>query len=318
MKIFRDLQDPAIQPQCILTFGVFDGLHLGHQSIIDKVVARGQAEHRPSTVATFDPHPRAVLHPEGAPQFLQTFEQKMRGLQALGIDQVVVLQFTKALSQVSAERFLLDIIFGRLDAREVYVGRGSTFGHAREGHFELLERVARRLNRIAEEVPEARLRGRRMSSSMLRRLISSGRMGVARRMLGRPYEIEGRVTEGRRLGRSKLNYATANVKPEGFVIPATGVYITTTELDGNWRRSVTNVGHRPTIASEPDLTIETHIVDFDRDLYGQKIQVRFLHRLRGEVKFESIDALRKQIDKDYCRTLRYFDSRLVRRSLEFS
>jgi riboflavin kinase/FMN adenylyltransferase len=240
----------------------------------------------------------------------------MRGLQALGIDQVVVLEFTTALSQVSAEQFLLDIIFGRLDAREVYVGRGSTFGHAREGHFELLERVARRLNRVAEEVPEARLRGRRMSSSMLRRLISSGRMGVARRMLGRPYEIEGRVVEGRKLGRSKLNYATANVKPEGFVIPATGVYITTTELDGNWRRSVTNVGHRPTVASDPDLTIETHIVDFDRDLYGQKIQVRFLHRLRGEVKFESIDALRNQIDKDYRRTLRYFDSRLVRHSLE--
>jgi riboflavin kinase/FMN adenylyltransferase len=136
-------------------------------------------------------------------------------------------------------------------------------------------------------------------------------------MLGRPYEIEGRVIEGRKLGRSKLNYATANLKPEGFVIPATGVYVTTACLDGEWRRSVTNVGHRPTVGSDPDVTIETHIVGFDRDIYGQKIQVRFLHRLRGEVKFESIDALRDQIDKDYRRAIRYFDSTLVRRSLEF-
>lgn len=317
MKVFRDLQNPTIQRQCILTFGVFDGLHLGHQSIINKVVARARSERRPSAVATFDPHPRAVLHPEGAPQLLQTFEQKMRGLQALGIDQVVVLEFTTALSEISAERFLLDFIFGRLDAREVYVGRGSTFGHARQGHFDLLDRVARRLNRIAAEVPEAKLRGRRISSSMVRRLISSGRAGIARRMLGRPYEIEGPVLEGRKIGKSKLNYATANVRPEGFVIPATGVYVTTTCVDGGWHRSVTNVGHRPTVGGDPDVTIETHIVDFDRDIYGQKIQVRFLNRLRGEVKFESIDALRAQIDKDYRRAIRYFDSALVRHSLEF-
>jgi len=317
MKVFRDLQDPDIRSQCILTFGVFDGLHLGHQSIIDKVVRRARAEGQPSTVVTFDPHPRAVLHPEGAPQFLQTFEQRTRGLKALGIEQVVVLEFTTALSMVSAERFLVDIIFGRLDAREVYVGRGSTFGHAREGHFGLLDRVARRLGRIAAEVPEATLRGRRISSSMVRRLISSGRMGVARRMLGRPYEIEGRVIEGRKLGKSKLNYATANVKPEGFVIPATGVYVTTTSVDGKPLRSVTNVGHRPTVAGDPDVTIESHIVDFDRDVYGQKIQIQFLHKLRGEVKFESLDALRLQIGKDYSRTLEYFNSSPVRRNLEF-
>jgi len=318
MKVFRDLQDPDIQPQSILTFGVFDGLHLGHQSIVNTVVKRGREERRPSTVVTFDPHPRAVLHPEGAPHFLQTFEQKTRGLQALGIDQVVVLEFTTALSQVSAERFLLEIIFGRLDAREVHVGRGSTFGHGRQGHFDLIDQIARRLGRVAAEVPEAKLRGRRISSSMVRRLVSGGRMGVARRMLGRPYEIEGRVVMGRRLARSKLNYATANVEPDGFVIPATGVYVTATYVDGGWRRSVTNVGHRPTLGGDPDVTIETHIVDFDRDLYGEKIQVQFLHRLRGEVKFESMDALRDQIGRDYRRTLRYFDSSLVRRCLEYA
>ena len=318
MKVFRDLQDPDIQTPCVLTFGIFDGLHLGHQSIVESVVQRGRAEDLPSTVVTFDPHPRAVLHPEGAPQFLQTFEQKTSGLQDLGIDQVVVIEFTTAFSLVTAERFLLDIIFGKLDALEVYVGRGSTFGNAREGHFELLDQVASRLHRIAAEVPEAKLRGRRISSSMVRRLISSGRMGVARRMLGRPYEIEGRVIEGRKLGKSKLNYATANIKPGGFVIPSTGVYVTETCINGGWRRSVTNVGHRPTVGSDSDVTIETHVADFDRDIYDQLIQVKFLHRLRGEVKFESMDALRQQIDKDYHRTMRYFESGLVRRSLGLS
>jgi riboflavin kinase/FMN adenylyltransferase len=317
MKVLRDLQDPDIERQCILTFGVFDGLHLGHQSIIDKVVERSRAGGRPSTVVTFDPHPRAVLHPQDAPQFLQTFDQKMRGLETSGIDQVIVLEFTTALSLITAEQFLVDIIFGRLDAREVYVGRGSTFGHRRQGHFDLLDRVARRFGRIAAEVPEAKLRGRRISSSMVRRLVSSGRMGVARRMLGRPYEIEGPVVEGRKLGKSKLNYATANVLPAGFVTPATGVYVTTTCIENQWRRSVTNVGHRPTVGGDPDVTIETHVVDFDQDIYRRQIQVQFLHRLRGEVKFESIEALRDQISKDYRRTLRYFDSSPVRRCLEF-
>jgi len=317
MKIFRDLHDPGIQRQCILTFGVFDGLHLGHQAIIKKVVEQARAEGRASAVATFDPHPRAVLHPEGAPQFLQTFEQRMHGLEALGVDQVIVIEFTAALSEMSAERFLSDLIFGRLDACEVYVGRGSTFGHNREGHFELLDRVARRLGRVAAEVPEAKLRGRRISSSMVRRLISSGRMGMARRMLGRPYEIEGRVVEGRKIGRSKLNYATANVKPEGFVTPATGVYVTTTSVDGQFRRSVTNVGYRPTVGVDSDLTIETHVVDYETDLYDRKILVRFMHKLRNEMKFESIDALRSQIDKDYRRMLRYFDSGMARHNLEF-
>ena len=141
-------------------------------------------------------------------------------------------------------------------------------------------------------------------------------MGLSRRMLGRPYEIEGHVIEGRKLGKSKLNYATANIEPGGFVIPATGVYVTATCVDGKWRRSVTNVGHRPTVGADSDLTIETHIADSDRDIYGQLIQVRFLHRLRGEVKFESMDALRQQIDKDYKRTIRYFKSGPVRHSVE--
>jgi len=269
-----------------------------------------------ATVVTFEPHPRAVLRPQTAPPLLQTFEQKMEGMQRLGIDQAVVLRFTPELAAVSATDFLRRLIFGRLDAREVYLGHGFAFGHNREGHFALLEQVAADLGRAAEEVPEIRLRSHRISSTMIRRLLTAGRINLARRMLGRPYGIESRVIEGRRVAGAQLNYPTANLKPHNMVTPMNGVYVTLTLIDGEWRRSVTNVGHKPTFGGEPEVTVETHIIDFDRELYGETIRVRFLHRLRDERRFDSLDALRAQIERDYRRTLRYFRSPVVRRHFD--
>jgi riboflavin kinase/FMN adenylyltransferase len=317
MRIFRKIEDADIKTPTILTFGVFDGLHLGHQLIMRKVVERARATGLAATVVTFDPHPRAVLHPETAPPLLQTFEQKMEGLENLGIDQTIVLKFTLELAQASAEAFLLDIIFGRLDAREVYLGQGFAFGHNREGRFDLLKRVSERLNRVAAEVPEVMIRGHRISSTMIRRLLKAGRINLARRMLGRNYEIESRVVEGRKIGKTLLNYATANLKPHNRVIPAEGVYITLARIEGDWWRSITNIGHRPTFGGEPELTVETHVFGFDRELYGEKLRVRFLHRLRSEKKFESVEALRQQIDCDYQRALRYFNMKLLRRHFQF-
>jgi riboflavin kinase/FMN adenylyltransferase len=317
MKIFRDINDVEIKTPTVLTFGVFDGLHLAHQLIMRKVVDRARVLNIPATVVTFDPHPRAVLHPETAPPLLQTFEQKMEGMDRLHIDQTVVLDFTPELSLVSAEDFLLNFIFGRLDAREVYLGHGFAFGHNREGRFELLSEVASRLSRVAEEVPEVLVRGHRISSTIIRRLLSGGRINLARRMLGRPYGIEGRVIEGRKIGKAKLKYATANLKPHNTMLPANGVYITLTLVESQWLRSITNIGHRPTVGAEPEITVETHVMDFDRPLYGEKIRVRFLRRLRGEMKFESIDALRAQIDRDYARAVRYFQMEAVRRHCEY-
>ncbi|HET9533539.1 MAG TPA: bifunctional riboflavin kinase/FAD synthetase [Blastocatellia bacterium] len=317
MRVFRDLEDNELKTPTVLTFGVFDGLHLAHQQIVGRVIARAQATGLAATVVTFDPHPRAVLHPETAPPLLQTFEQKMEGLERLGVDQTVVLNFDLELSRVSATDFLLNIIFGRLDAREVYLGHGFAFGYNREGRFELLKKVADSLGRVASEVPEVLIRNRRVSSTMIRRLLGSGRVNLARRMMGRPYGIEGRVVEGRRVGRAQLGYATANLKPHNRVIPANGVYITLTLIEGEWRRSVTNIGLRPTFGDQKEATVETHIMDFDDELYGDKIRVRFLHRLRGEMKFESVDALRSQIDHDYRRASLYFENDCVRRNLEF-
>src|SRR5215471_13612295 len=317
MKIFRDLNQSDIETPTVLTFGVFDGLHLAHQMIMRRVVDRARELGLPSTVVTFDPHPRAVLHPATAPPLLQTFEQKMDGMERLGISQTIVLNFTEELSQLSAEDFLTQFIFGRLDAKEVYLGQGFAFGHNREGRFELLNEVANRLGRVAEDVPEVLVHSHRVSSTMIRRLLGAGRINLARRMLGRPYGIESRVIEGRKIGKAQLRYATANLKPHNTVIPANGVYITLTFVEGVWRRSIINIGNKPTVGGEAEVTVETHVMDFDRELYGEKIRVRFLHRLRGEKKFESIDALRAQIDLDYGRAVRYFQMQKVRRALEF-
>lgn len=317
MRIFHDLEDGGFRTPTVLTLGVFDGLHLAHQLIMSRVVERASATGLVPTVVTFDPHPRAVLRPESAPPLLQTFDQKMEGISRLGIEQVIVLNFTPELARVSAEDFLLEIIFGRLDAREVYLGHGFAFGHNREGRFELLKEVADRLGRVAGEVPEVILGGHRVSSTMVRRLLGAGRVNLARRMLGRPYGIESRVIEGRNIAKTQLEYPTANLKPENRVIPANGVYVTLTLAEGQWRRSITNVGHKPTFGGDAEVTVETHLIDYDGELYGETIRVRFMHRLRGEVKFESVDALRAQISRDYRRAVRYFEMAGVRRNLTF-
>lgn len=316
MKVFRDIEDSGIGTPTVLTFGVFDGLHLAHQMIMRRVVERARVLDAPATVVTFDPHPRAVLHHATAPPLLQTFDQKMEGIERLSIDQTVVLDFTPELSRVAAEDFLLKFIFGRLDASEVYLGQGFAFGHKREGKFELLRRVGGQLGRVAEEVPEVLVHSHRVSSTMIRRLLGAGRMNLARRMLGRPYGIESCVVEGRKIGKTQLRYATANLKPHNTVIPANGVYVTLTLVEGVWRHSITNIGHKPTFGGEAEVTVETHVMDFDRELYGEKIRVRFLHRLRGEKKFKSIDALRSQIDRDYSRAVRYFRMDGVRRTVD--
>ena len=316
MKIIRNIEDSPVTPT-VLTFGVFDGLHLGHQLIMRDVVERARVTGLTSTVVTFEPHPRAVLHPDSAPPLLQTFDQKMSGLERLGISQTVVLRFDEELAAVSAEDFLVNSIFGRLDAREVFLGQGFAFGHNREGRFELLMRTAFRLGRKAFDVPEVMLRGQRVSSTMIRRLLSEGRTNLARRMLGRPYSVESTVIEGRKIAASQLNYATANLKPHNYVLPAAGVYVTLTLVGGEWRRSITNIGHRPTFGGDPELTVESHVMDFDREIYGEKIRVRFLHRVRRETKFDSVDELRVQIARDCVCAERYFASAAVKRTLGF-
>jgi riboflavin kinase/FMN adenylyltransferase len=257
-------------------------------------------------VITFDPHPRAVLHPESAPPLLQTFDQKREAFGVLGIEQTIVIRFTPEFASVRAEDFLRDVVVDRLQAREVYLGKGFAFGHNREGNIELLRRLGGELGFVAGEVPEVRLRGRRVSSSKIRELLTNGRVNLARRMLGRPYGVEARVEHGSERGH-KLGFPTANLRPHNRVIPRNGVYVTGTLIEGQWRRSVTNVGLRPTFGDVTEPSVETFVMNWDGDLYGDVVRVRFLHRLRDERKFSSIDELKTQIARDVARANSYFD-----------
>ncbi|MGH9946220.1 MAG: bifunctional riboflavin kinase/FAD synthetase [Pyrinomonadaceae bacterium] len=315
MKIFHGTENANIQKPTVLTLGVFDGLHLGHQRIMQTVVARAGECEAHSTAITFDPHPRAVLHPETAPPLLQTLDQRLANLEMLGIEQAIVIKFDREFATQPADDFLHAIIHDRLHAKEVYLGKGFAFGKNRGGNIELLRKKSDELGFFADEVPEVQLRGHRISSSKIRQLLSEGRVNLARRMLGRPYGVEGVIIRGNRRGHT-IGFPTANLKPHNRVIPKFGVYATATLVDGTWRRSITNIGVRPTFETEAEPSIESYLFDFDRELYGDVIRVRFLHRIRDERKFNGIDELKTQIVKDSTRALNYFRHEGVRNMLD--
>jgi len=315
MKIFHGTENANILRPTVLTLGVFDGLHLGHQKIMRTVVERARAVNAVPTAITFDPHPREVLHPETAPPLLQTLDQRLANFEVLGIEQAIVVRFDLEFASNSAEDFLKDIVHDRLHAKEVYLGKGFAFGRGRGGNIELLRKMSSELGFVADEVDEVRLRGQRISSSRIRQLLSEGRVNLVRRMLGRPYGVEGVIIRGDRRGHS-IGFPTANLYPHNRVIPKFGVYATATLIDGAWRRSITNIGVRPTFGGDAEPSIESYIFDFDRDLYGDVLRVRFLHRIRDEKKFSGIDELKAQIQKDSARALNYFDRPGVRNMLE--
>jgi riboflavin kinase/FMN adenylyltransferase len=314
MRLFHGTDNAKIARPTVVTLGVFDGLHLGHQLIMQTVVERARTIGAVPTVITFEPHPRALLHPESAPPLLQTFDQKIEALGVLGIEQTIVIHFDESFAQIRAEDFLRDVIVDRLHAKEVYLGCGFAFGHGREGNIDLLRSVSKSLSFLADEVPELRLRGRRVSSSRIRELLQQGRVGIARRMLGRPYGVEGRVVRGAERG-VKLGFPTANLHPQNRVIPRNGVYVTATLIDSEWRRSVTNIGTRPTFGENNESSLETFVMNWSGDLYGDVVRVRFLHRLRAEKKFNSLDELKSQIKSDVARAHSYFERAAVKKEL---
>ncbi len=315
MKIFHGTENANILRPTVLTLGVFDGLHLGHQKIMKTVVERAKAIDAVPTAITFDPHPRAVLHPENSPPLLQTLDQRLANFEVLEIEQAIVIRFNKEFASQDAEVFLRQVINERLHAKEVYLGHGFAFGKDRKGNIDLLKKMSEELGFIADEVPEVRLRGERISSSKIRELLKNGKVNIVRRMLGRPYGVEGVIIRGDRRGHT-IGFPTANLKPKNRVIPKYGVYATASLVDGVWKKSITNVGIRPTFEGSNEPSIESYIFDFERDLYGDVLRVRFLHRIRDEQKFAGIEELKTQIEKDVRTALHYFSYEGVKNMLE--
>ncbi len=299
MRVVEDLDLLPGELACpILTIGVFDGVHLGHQEILKRVVSRAVEVEGAAVVLTFRPHPQKVISPGDAPPLLQTDEQKIELLEREGIDVLVRMPFTRKLSLSSPRQFVERVLHQR-GLKEVYVGSNFRFGHRRTGDFQLLCELAEECGIRVEGIEQVRLPQGRISSTTIRENLRLGRVREASSMLGRPYEIWGTVVKGAGRG-ARLGFPTANLQVSNELVPAVGVYVTQVECDGVPIGSVTNIGFRPTLTpgTDPLPLVESHILDFDGNLYGRQLRVRFLKRLRAEEKFGNVEKLQHQVQRD--------------------
>jgi riboflavin kinase/FMN adenylyltransferase len=290
----------------VLALGNFDGVHRGHRKILERV--RRSASERGVTagVVTFDPHPPRVVRPDKAPPLLMTTAQRLEAIAEAGIQAAAIVRFTQELSRWDPETFVRNVLVDWLRVSEVWVGANFLFGHDRAGNYSLLRSLGTQYGFKAEKIDPVRYKDFVVSSTRIRRLVTEGRVDEAGALLGHQYFIDGRVVEGDRRGRT-IGFPTANLQSENELLPPHGVYATTVASDGVVRPSVTNVGVRPTVDHSGRTVVETHIFDFDGDLYGRTVRVGFVQRLRDERAFQSVDALRAQIAEDCVRARVLFD-----------
>ncbi|MEQ1898362.1 MAG: bifunctional riboflavin kinase/FAD synthetase [Vicinamibacterales bacterium] len=281
----------------VLALGNFDGVHRGHRKILERVV-RGAAEHGGTPMAmTFDPHPPRVVRPDKAPPLLMTTPQRLEALGAAGMRAVAVVRFTTDLSHWDAETFVQRVLVEWLHVSEVWVGANFLFGHERSGTFSMLRQLGLRLGFRADKIDPVRYKDFVVSSTRIRRLVSEGRMDEAGALMGRPYSLDGVVVHGRGRGR-EIGVPTANLETDNELIPPAGVYATTLTVDGVDHASVTNVGVRPTFGEGGPVVVETHVLRESGDLYGKRVRLGFVQRLREERRFPDVDALVAQIAAD--------------------
>lgn len=290
--------------QPVLALGNFDGLHRGHMKIIDRVRRRAGERGGTPAAMTFDPHPPRVVRPDKAPPLLMTTAERLEALERAGMYGVVVVRFTHELSLWDPETFVQQVLVDWVHAAEVWVGANFLFGHDRSGNFTLLRALGMRYGFRAEKIDPVRYKEFVVSSTRIRRLVGEGRVDEAAALLGHHYFIDGEVTRGDGRGR-EIGYPTANIRTDNELLPPNGVYATATRIGDDERMlpSITNVGVRPTFKADGAPVVETHVFDIDRDLYGARVRLFFVQRLRDERAFPDVDALREQIDAD-CRQAR--------------
>lgn len=283
----------------VATVGMFDGVHRGHRALLDRVAAEAAARGLPAAAVTFDRHPLAVLRPGSEPPLLTTLDRKVELLGAAGMDRVLVLAFTRELSQVGAEVFAAEVLFDALAARAVVVGENFRFGHKAAGDPALLAELGRPRGIEVVAVPLHTDGDQVVSSTRVRAELAEGDVAAAAASLGRPYAVEGEVVVGDRRGRPLLGVPTANLAvPAGIALPADGVYAghLTDDADGIARPAAISVGTNPQFGT--DRRVEAHVLDFDADLYGHQVSVGFTHHLRGQATFAGVDELVAQMRAD--------------------
>ena len=305
---FPDDPRPARWTQPVLALGNFDGVHRGHRKILDRLKRVATEHGATSVVMTFDPHPPRIVRPDKAPPLLMTKAQKLAAIAAMGIQGAAIVRFTVELSHWDPEMFVRTVLVEWLRVSEVWVGANFLFGRDRTGNFTMLRTFGARYGFRAEKIDPVRYKDFVVSSTRVRRLISEGRVDEAGALLGHPYDIEGTVTHGERRGHA-IGFPTANLCSENELMPPDGVYATTATIEDVVHPSVTNVGVRPTVDTSGRRTVETHVFNLHRDLYGASMRLGFVQRLRDERRFDSVDLLREQIAED-CRRARVLFNRL--------
>lgn len=304
---FPDDPRPARWMSPVLALGNFDGLHRGHQKIIERVRRSAADRNGAALVLTFDPHPPRVVRPDKAPPLLMTMPQKLEALSRAGLSGTAVVRFTEAFSKWSPDAFVRQVLVEWLRVSEVWVGADFLFGHERAGTFSVLRTLGAQYGFRAEKIDPVRYKEFVVSSTRIRRLVAEGRVDEAGALLGHHYAIGGTVVHGARRGRL-LGFPTANLSTDNELVPPTGVYATAAEIGGTRWPAVTNIGVRPTFESAGSVTIESHVLGLDADVYGAPLSLSFIQRLRDERRFPDVDALKEQIQADVRRARRLFDN----------
>src|SRR5256885_39513 len=307
MRVFRHLDElPADLGPTIISIGNFDGVHCGHKKVLEQVVYRARELAAKAMAVTFDPHPLKILRPQSAPKLITPLSVKLNLLQATGLDAVLVIPFTTEFSRTTPKQFVQEIIVNKLKAKEVHEGANFHFGHKAEGNVDRLAAFAREFGFHVQIYREMQIRGEAVSSSRIRQLLLNGNVSRARLLLGRTFDIISKPAKGRGYG-SKYTVPTINLATYEELVPAHGVYITRTRIGDESFDSVSNIGIRPTFG-EASFAIESHLLNFHPISLDENTPVRltFFKRLRAELKFSTIEALREQIQRDIKRAQRYF------------
>jgi riboflavin kinase / FMN adenylyltransferase len=296
MEIFRDLDRLPRRPYPVVAFGNFDGVHLGHRAILRAAMDRARAAGGTAFALTFEPSPGKVLAPGRAPDLITTPEDKLDMLRLSGLDGVIVIEFTREFSLVEPREFVRNFLIDRIGAREVVVGHSASFGHNRAGNAAVMVELGREFGFDTTVVGPVKIGGIEVSSTKVREMLAGADLRGAARLLGRFHFLRGPVVHGRERGRT-IGFPTANIASETECVPPDGVYATRVVLDDGSFGAITNIGMRPTFA-ETTRSIEAHIFDFHRDIYGVRVRLEMVERIRSERKFESAEALSRQIALD--------------------
>ncbi|WP_072940982.1 bifunctional riboflavin kinase/FAD synthetase [Flavobacterium granuli] len=305
MNIFQSIQDFSSTKKTILTLGTFDGVHIGHKKILEKLIQNTENNKYESLVLTFFPHPRMVLQNQSDIKLLNTISEKIDLLEKTGIENLVIHPFDESFSRITAEDFVREILVDQFHIHKIIIGHDHRFGRNRTANIDDLIRFGKQFGFEVEQISAQEIDAISVSSTKIRKALSQGNMALANQYLGYNYFLTGIVVEGKRLGRT-IGFPTANLKinEDYKLIPINGVYVVKSTIDQKTIFGIMNIGYNPTVGGE-HLSIEIHYLDFDTELYGQQLTVSILHYLRPEQKFDSIESLKTQIEKDRNNAIAY-------------